>query len=235
MVVSLKAVSMNPVRLCFVIIALFLGTAPAHAGRLEDGTAALIAGNFQDAMIYLQPLARMGDVHAQVAIGVLHEKRSDYAEAMKWYRTAADKGDPVAAWLIGMLYDNGKYTVHPPYDLGGAVKPDMNEAAKWFRKAADGGVPAAQASLAQMYVEGYGDLKPDKAEADFWYSLAVASNAYSDLALYGIAPGFVDITHVKELAKVSRADVEPSLSPAQLAAVQKRVKEWTPTGPSASH
>lgn len=222
-------------RFYFIIIALLLTASSAQAGRLEDGTTALIGGNLQDALIYLQPLAYKGDVHAQVALGVLHEKTGDYSEAVKWYGKAAGQGDPVASWLIGMLYDNGKYCIHPPYNLGNAVKPDLNEAAKWFRKAADGGFPAAQSNLATMYVEGYGNLTPDKAEADFWFSLTIASNAYSDLSLYGLPAGLVDIAHLKEIAKLSRTDAEASLSPGQLAAVQKRVKEWTPTAPAAAH
>jgi hypothetical protein len=222
-----------PMRFNFIVIALLLYASSAHAGRLEEGTAALIRGNLQDALIFLQPLAHKGDVHAQVAIGLLNEKTGGFGEALKWYRKAAEQGDPVAAWLTGTLYDNGKYAGHPPYNLGAALKPDMNEAAKWFRKAADGGFPIAQASLARIYVEGYGDLKPDKVEADFWYSLALASNAYSDLSVYGFSPGLVDIAHMKELATASRVDVEAALSPGQLAAVQKRVKEWTPTAPAA--
>ena len=227
---------MNPVRFCFIVIALLLSASTARAGRLEDGIAALLSGNNQDAMIYLQPLATKGDVHAQVAIGILHERKmGDFAGALKWYAKAADQGDPVAAWLAGTLYDNGKFCGHPPYNLGNALKADMNEAVKWFRKAADGGFPAAQANLATMYVEGYGDLKPDKAEADFWYSLAIASTAYADLSLYGFSPGVVDIAHIKELATVSRGDAEAALSPGQLAEVQKRVKEWKPAAPAAAH
>lgn len=227
---------MNPIYFCFIILALFLCAPSAHAGRLESGTAALISGNLQDAMIYLQPLATKGDVHAQVALGIMDEKKmGDFAGALKWYTNAADRGDFVAAWMIGMLYDNGKYCGHPPYNLGNALTPDMNEAAKWVRKSADGGFPIAQANLAAMYVDGYGDLKPDKVEADFWYSLAVTSNASSDLSLYGFPKGFVDFAHMKELATLSRADVEASLSPAQLAAVKKRVAEWKPAVSAAAH
>jgi TPR repeat protein len=216
-----------------IITVLLLCASTARAGRLEDGTAALIAGNLQDALIYLQPLANKGDVHAQVAIGFMHEKNSsNFGEAAKWYRKAADQGDPVAAWLLGRLYDNGKYCGHAPYNLGTTLKADPAEALKWFRQAGEGGVPDAQASLAEIYKEGYGEQKADKAESDFWYSLLIDSNLYADLHLYGIPPGFVDVPHLKELAKITRADAEAALSPDQLAAVQKRVKEWKPASPA---
>jgi TPR repeat protein len=230
---------MNPMRFCFFVLSLllsvpFLCSSPANAGRLEQGTAALISGNVQDALIYLQPLASKGDVHAQVAIGVMHEKNSaNFDEAAKWYRKAADQGDPVGAWMLGKLYDNGKFCGHAPYTLGGALKADPVEALKWFHKAADGGVPGAQSALAEMYKDGYGDQKQDKAEADFWYSLVIASTLYSDLSNYGIAPGSVDVSHLKELAKITRTDVEAALAPAQLADVQKRVKEWKPAASTA--
>ena len=52
----------------------------------------------------------------------------DYAQAMTWYRKAADLGDPVAMRGIGNLYAKG---------LG--ITQDLNEARKWYQKAADKG------------------------------------------------------------------------------------------------
>jgi uncharacterized protein len=40
----------------------------------------------------------------------------DYAEAMKWFRKAADQGDAVGQYYIGLMYYNGK-TVPQDYVL----------------------------------------------------------------------------------------------------------------------
>jgi TPR repeat protein len=51
----------------------------------------------------------------------------DYAEAMGWYRKAADQGDRNAENLIGTLYSNG---------LG--VPRNLEQAGHWFSKAGGG-------------------------------------------------------------------------------------------------
>ena len=51
----------------------------------------------------------------------------DDAEAMKWHRLAADAGDAVAQYNLGMLYADGQ-----------GVAQDYTEAAKWLRLAAVG-------------------------------------------------------------------------------------------------
>jgi TPR repeat protein len=52
----------------------------------------------------------------------------DYAEAMRWYRQAADAGSGAAMINIGTLYEDGW-----------GVPQDFAEAIKWYRKAADAG------------------------------------------------------------------------------------------------
>ena len=51
--------------------------------------------------------------------------RRDYAEALAWYRKAADKGSPGAEYMIGWMYE---------YGLG--VGPDSSMALIWYRRAA---------------------------------------------------------------------------------------------------
>ena len=52
----------------------------------------------------------------------------DYAEAVKWYRKAAEQGDDVAQFKLGEMYKEEK-----------GVPKDMTEATKWIRKAAEQG------------------------------------------------------------------------------------------------
>jgi len=49
----------------------------------------------------------------------------DYAEALKWYRDAADQGDAAAQDNLGVMYASGK-----------SVAQDYVEAHKWFDLAA---------------------------------------------------------------------------------------------------
>jgi uncharacterized caspase-like protein len=52
----------------------------------------------------------------------------DYAEALKWYRKAADQGYADGQYALGFMYENGR-----------GVTQDYAEALKWYRKAADQG------------------------------------------------------------------------------------------------
>ncbi len=52
----------------------------------------------------------------------------DYAEALKWYRKAANQGHSLAQYDIGSMYYNGE-----------GVNKDVAEALNWYQKAADQG------------------------------------------------------------------------------------------------
>src|SRR6516164_5783214 len=81
----------------------------------------------------------------------------DYAEAMKWYRKAADQGDAASEEAIGSLYEWGR-----------GVGQDYAEAMKWYRKAADQGNAASEEAIGSLYQWGQGVAK-DYAEAVKWY------------------------------------------------------------------
>ena len=60
----------------------------------------------------------------------------DYAEAVKWYRKAAEQGHAEAQYLLGVMYNNGN----------GVIK-DFQEARKWYQKAAEQGHEGAEMAL----------------------------------------------------------------------------------------
>jgi uncharacterized protein len=86
----------------------------------------------------------------------------DDAEAVHWYRKAAEKGFPPAESNLGVSYENGK-----------GVPQDYAEAVIWYRKAAEQGYGVAQNNLGGMYSRGLGVPK-DYVRAYMWFSLAVA-------------------------------------------------------------
>jgi hypothetical protein len=107
---------------------------------------------------------------AMVLLGDCYEEgvgvAQDYAEAMKWYRKAADAGNAVAMYSIGWLYRHG---------LG--VAQDYAEAMTWYRKAADADNAAAMNNIGCLYHDGLG-VAQDYAEAMKWYRKAAdAGNA----------------------------------------------------------
>jgi hypothetical protein len=83
----------------------------------------------------------------------------DYAEAMRWYRLAADQGYARAQSNLGLMYDSG---------IG--VPEDSAEAARWYRLAADQGDANAQGMLGSMYATGQG-VPQDYVQAHMWFNL----------------------------------------------------------------
>jgi S1-C subfamily serine protease len=86
----------------------------------------------------------------------------DYAEAVKWYRLAAEQGDSQAQLNLGNMYY-----------VGVGVTQNHAEAVKWYRLAAEQGHFGAQLTLGAMYYEGEG-VTQNHAQAYAWFSVAAA-------------------------------------------------------------
>jgi TPR repeat protein len=84
----------------------------------------------------------------------------DRAEAARLYRLAADQGNAMAQYSLGLMYSSGE-----------GVAKDEAEAARLFRLAADQGDAVGQYLLGKMYVEGKGVAK-DLGEAARLFRLA---------------------------------------------------------------
>ena len=87
----------------------------------------------------------------------------NYSEAIRWYRKAAEKGDSVASFNLGLMHYRGQ-----------GISKDLSEALYWFGKAADRGHTPAQLNLGTMYQKGRG-VGEDFAEAYKWFCIAVAA------------------------------------------------------------
>ena len=127
----------------------------------------------------------------------------DYAEAVKWYRRVADRGNADAQNTLGIMYNEGR-----------GVSQDHAEAAKWFRRAADRNYADAQNNLGVLYVTGQG-VPQDFVQAYKWYGLATAR-----ARAIGVGDG--------ELAVRNRDDVAAKMTPAQIAEAQKLIRDWKP-------
>ncbi len=108
--------------------------------------------------------AEHGDAEAQCVLGFDYQfgrgVAQDIAEAMKWYRKAADQDYAGAQLNLGVCFF---------YGVG--IEKDEKEAVKWYRKAANQGFVSAQFSIGLCYEQGKG-VKQDYAEAVKWYRKA---------------------------------------------------------------
>jgi hypothetical protein len=165
--------------------------------------------------------------------------RKDFAAAMELLRPLAEKGDPVAEFMLGNMYDNGHGVPQDDaaamawyrkaagqgskgaaaglgrmYETGRGVPVDDAAAATWYRTAADQGVSAAQFNLGNLCASGRG-VPQDYVEAYKWLDLA--------------ATGFVAWAKEKfDLAIASRDAVALKMTPAQIAEAQRLARDWVP-------
>jgi TPR repeat protein len=129
------------------------------------------------------------------------ELPKDSSEALKWYRKAADSGDPQAAVKATSLllvsgrdltqeeyaeahrrceaaanrdFSPGAYCLALIYKRGIGATKDPTESAKWLGRAAELGHPRAALELGEAYRKGVG-VKPDLVTAYMWIWLAFNS------------------------------------------------------------
>ena len=189
---------------CLMAMAL-AGTALAE--RLDDATAAYNNGDYASAMRLLLPLAADGNRAAQYNLGMMYNEGKgvpqDSAEAIIWLRKAADQGDVEAQYDLGFIYRHGR-----------GVPQNDAEAAKWYRQAAAQGNAIAQFNLGFMYGNGEG-MPQNFVEAYRWFTLAAAQLPAAD-------------SFNREKAIRNRDVLAREMTPGQIAAAQKLVRDWKP-------
>lgn len=95
----------------------------------------------------------------------------DDAQAVNYYRIAADTGDAKAMERLGTMYFEGR----------GGLPGDKGEAIRWFRKSAQNGTPLAMFKLGSIYMNGDGTDR-DLNQAVFWLNRARDFPETRDLA-----------------------------------------------------
>lgn len=88
------------------------------------------------------------------------EIAQDYAQAVRWLQKAAEQGENLAKYYLGLCYEEGT-----------GVKQDFEAAAKWYRSAAEAELSWAACSLGRCLEYGNG-VEKDLAEAIIWYQKA---------------------------------------------------------------
>jgi hypothetical protein len=113
--------------------------------------------------------AQRGDADAQMWLGAAHEQgwfgKTNFPEALKWFRKSAEQGNPDAQNSLGQMYEDGEDVIQN-YFL----------AAEWYRKAAEhepdlGGAGQGRNNLGMLYMDGRG-VPQDYVQAYMWFRLA---------------------------------------------------------------
>lgn len=152
----------------------------------------------------LSALAASGNGKAQLIVGLKYLKGNDGiaknpVEAAKWIARAAQRGEPMAQYWSGYIYQHGvgvstdpdaalrwyeaaadqgntkaMYNLGVGYAQGWAGAKDAPEASRWFARAARLGYVDAQFNLAVLYERGLG-VPPNLSDAYKWYAIAAKS------------------------------------------------------------
>ncbi len=141
---------------------------PALADRAyQQAMQEFRLGHHQEAVRLWTLSAAEGDPQSQFALGAVYTEGDtlagvapDYAQALSWYRKAADQGHAAAQFNLGIFYASGQ-----------AVPRDMVEAARWWQLAALQGHVEAQFNLGLLYAQGTG-VDTDLREAAKWWEMA---------------------------------------------------------------
>jgi TPR repeat protein len=86
----------------------------------------------------------------------------DLIESFRWYKKAAENGDPESQYRIGWFYQKGE-----------GPQKDVNEAFRWFTKSAEQGYADAAGMLSAYYQDGVSVIK-DHNMALLWSYIAIA-------------------------------------------------------------
>jgi len=146
--------------------------------------------------------ARAGSSPAALILGINYLNGDGVAEseseAFRWFRLAAEQGEPVAQSRLGSMFERGQGVaadsreaafwheqaarsgnVRAMHNLaiahadGAGVEENLGEAARLFRNAADLGLADSQFNLAVLYSGGMG-VPVSLSEAYKWYLIAAA-------------------------------------------------------------
>lgn len=109
--------------------------------------------------------------------GMLTDKNVDAANemtarAITLLRESADRGNGMAAYLVGSLYENGE-----------GIEKDIGEALKWYDKGAKTGAPSALTAAARLYGLGAGGTNSIQKATTYMRQAAQAGSVSAALEL----------------------------------------------------
>jgi TPR repeat protein len=143
----------------------------------DQARSAYEGGNYAEALVLLESLARQGDTKAQYDISLMYLQgigaKQNLQLGWSWMLKAAEGGNTTAMVELGGRFENG-------------VDLERNSvmAFSWYRKAAAAGDPVGRYNLALMYMRGDG-VPQDFVRTYAW--LILSDNAGNPAARFKMA------------------------------------------------
>jgi TPR repeat protein len=135
---------------------------PGALEKVKPGAKRILSVMIADALASI-PQEAKEQVEGWIEKGTSCFTPGNYAEALKWYRKAAERNHAKAQYFLGVCYLNG----------WGAAEDEM-EGIRWFHKSAESGHTDAQRQLGDFY-QG----KQDYTAAINWYRKAAEQGDFS--------------------------------------------------------
>jgi TPR repeat protein len=129
--------------------------------------------------------------------------RHEYAAALAIVRPLAARGDLLAQYLLGAMYDNGK-----------GVAENHPLALQWYQRSAAGGFSMSMRNLGTMYRNAEATGRADYVQAYRWYALSITH----------LVPGEAGADTIEELNQDLR-EVAAKMNDAQISAARNLAKE----------
>ena len=144
------------------------------------------------------PINFAADNRAMTAI-----RNHQFATALAILRPLGARGDLLAEYLLGAIYDNGK-----------GVPENHPMALQWYQRSVAGGFSMSMRNLGTMYRNGEATGRPDYVQAYRWYSLAMAH----------FVPGEADANSIQELNQ-DLSEVSAKMTAAQIVSAKRLARE----------
>ncbi len=119
-------------------------------------------------------------------------RRGDFETAVKELRPLGGKGDALAQFNLGAMYERGQ-----------GVPQDYFQAVRWYRRAAEQGHASAQFNLGLMYNRGQG-VMPNVIQAYKWVLLAAVHGIESAIKVQEIMMKEMTPAQIMEAERLAR-------------------------------
>lgn len=168
-------------------------------------------GNIQEAQSVFEQITPESPIlkFAKEELGdILKDYHKNYEKAFQEFKDAAEKGNPVAMYKLGRMFEEGQGTdinidkaveqyskaadlgyadaqnsLALAYAEGKGKNKDLKKAKEWFEKAAVQGNGFAQNNLGLMYCEGLGVGKRNYNKAYYWINKSASHNSKGEISL----------------------------------------------------